>query len=54
MPDPIPRLPRRDNAAADATSLFSFGRIEEQPVPAEAPPPSTDPFQEPDPGDEPA
>lgn len=54
MPEPIPRSPRRDDAAADATSLFSFGRLEEQPVPTEVPPPSIDPFQEPEPVDEPA
>ncbi|MFD7705730.1 hypothetical protein [Streptomyces sp. NPDC059786] len=39
--------PRRDDTAADAESLFSFGLIEEQPVPSEVPPPSIDPFQQP-------
>jgi hypothetical protein len=44
MPDPIPRHPRRDDAAADMKSLVQLGRADEQPVPA----PSISPFLEPD------
>lgn len=41
---PVERLPRRDDAAADAGSLERMGRIDEQPLPA----PSIQPFLEPD------
>lgn len=44
MPDPIPRAQRRDDTAADMTSLVQLGRAEAQPVPA----PSISPFLEPD------
>jgi hypothetical protein len=44
MPEAVPRLPRRDDTAADAGSLERMGRIEEQPIPA----PSISPFLEPD------
>lgn len=44
MPEPIPRQPRRDDAAADMKSLVQLGRADEQPVPA----PSISPFLEPD------
>lgn len=44
MPEAVPRLPRRDDTAADAGSLERMGRIDEQPVPA----PSITPFLEPD------
>lgn len=44
MPEPIPRQPRRDDAAADMRSLVQLGRADEQPVPA----PSISPFLEPD------
>lgn len=33
MPDAVPRLPRRDDTAADAGSLEQMGRLDEQPVP---------------------
>jgi len=33
MPDPVPRSPRRDDAAADAAGLERMGRLEERPVP---------------------
>lgn len=48
MAEPIPRQPRRDDAAADVASLEDMDRIDEQPIPSDAPPPSIDPFQEPD------
>jgi len=44
MPEPIPRTPRRDTAAADAGSLQRLGRLDQQPVPR----PSIRPFLEPD------
>lgn len=44
MPEPIPRQPRRDDAAADMRSLVQLGRADVQPVPA----PSVSPFLEPD------
>lgn len=56
MHEPIPLQPRRDDGAADMTSLVELGEAEPQPVPA----PSTQPFQEPaydpplPPADEPA
>lgn len=43
MPEAIPRLPRRDDTAADAGSLERLGRLEPQPIPA----PANDPFLEP-------
>lgn len=33
MPDPAPRIPRRDTTAADASSLERMGRLPEQPSP---------------------
>jgi hypothetical protein len=56
MPEPIPLQSRRDEGAADMTSLAQMGEAAPQPVPA----PSTQPFQEPaydpdlPPADEPA
>lgn len=33
MPDPAPRSPRRDDTAADATSLERMARLDPQPSP---------------------
>ena len=45
MPEPpLARQPRRDDTAADAGSLVTMGRLDEQPIPA----PSITPFLEPD------
>jgi hypothetical protein len=44
MPEAIPMQPRRDDTAADMTSLVALGRADEQPIPA----PSISPFLEPD------
>lgn len=33
MPDPVLRVPRRDDTAADASSLERMGRLDPQPVP---------------------
>ncbi|WP_167459220.1 MULTISPECIES: hypothetical protein [Streptomyces] len=44
MPEPIPRARRRDDTAADMTSLVQLGRADPQSVPA----PSISPFLEPD------
>jgi hypothetical protein len=44
MPEPIPRVQRRDDTAADMASLVQLGRAERQPVPT----PSISPFLEPD------
>lgn len=53
MPEPIPLQPRRDTAAADATSLEWLGRLNPQPIPAAPPgrPPDTTPPPAPDPTD---
>lgn len=52
MPEPVSRLPRRDDCAADVRSLVQLGREEPPPIPA----PAINPFLEPDwpPEDEPA
>ncbi|MEU1497238.1 hypothetical protein [Streptomyces sp. NPDC005732] len=42
MAEPIPMQPRRDDAAADVVTLEAMDRIEEQPVPSDAPPPGSD------------
>ncbi|MHC3450738.1 hypothetical protein [Streptomyces prasinus] len=43
MPEAPERPPRRDDTAADVSSLVRLGREDPQPVPA----PATQPFQEP-------
>ncbi len=35
MPEPVPRTPRCDDSAADASSLERMGRLPAQPVPAQ-------------------
>jgi hypothetical protein len=35
MPEPVPRIPRRDDSAADAASLERMGRLPERLVPAQ-------------------
>lgn len=35
MPEPVPRLPRRDDQSSDVASLERMGRLDERPVPAQ-------------------